>query len=288
MLIGNTPVARLQRVGNGCVFLKLETFSPNATYFDRVARALCDQAKLPQGALVREAGNRALCIAVAAQARARKLQLECWLSEDASIEVRQSLELWGAKLTLTPFEAGPEGARVAARAAGKLLSETYPSVRIAVAHQLGRELIETVKADGGRIDAFVAGCDTGATLSGVMSELKHQWPMIDGIAVQPAKSPVIDHGIWKPHRQPGNASGPTVPMLDRTLVSRTMDVSDEDAWAMRARLGKDEGLLVSVASAASVCAAERLVAEKGAACRVYALAVDTGERDFSLDAFFAA
>ncbi len=287
MLIGKTPVARLQRVGRGCVFLKLETFSPNATYFDRVAKALCDQAALPAGATVVEAGNGALCIAVASQCAARGWKLKAWLPEDASIEVRQSLELWGAVLTLTPFEAGPEGSRIAARATGKLLSETYPSVRIAVAHDVGRELVDTVRADGGRIDAFVAGCGSGATLSGVMSELRAAWPGVEGVAVQPAKSPVIDHGIWKPHRQPGNASWPRVPMLDRTLVSRTIDVADEDAWAMRARLGREEGLLVSTASAASVCAAERLVAEKGDGCRVYALAVDTGERDFSLEAFFA-
>jgi len=286
MLIGKTPVARLQRVGQGCVFLKLETFSPNATYFDRVAQALCEQAELPGGSTVYEAGNGALCVAVAAQCAARGWSLKAWLPEDASIEVRQSLQLWGAAVTLTAFEAGPEGARAAGRAAGKLLSETFPSVRIAVAHEVGRELVETVRDDGGRIDAFVAGCGSGATLSGVMSELRAVWPSVEGVAVQPAKSPVIDHGIWKPHRQPGNASWPKVPMLDRTLVSRTMDVADSDAWAMRARLGREEGLLLSTASAASVCAAERLVAEKGDGCRVYALAVDTGERDFSLEGFF--
>lgn len=287
MLIGNTPIARLQRVGSGCVFLKLETFSPNATYFDRVAWALCEQARLPEGTQVREAGNGAMCVAVAAQCAARKLQLTCWLSEDASIEVRQALDRWGAKLHLTPFDLGAEGARLAAREAGKVLSETFPSVRLQVAHLLGRELTAQVKQGEGRIDAFVAGCGTGATLSGVLSELKAAWPMIEGVAVQPSKSPVIDHGIWKPHRQPGNTPGPKVPLLDRTLVARTMDVSDTDAWEMRARLGREEGLLLSVASAASVCAAERLVKEKGGDCRVYALAVDTGERDFSLEGFFS-
>ncbi len=286
MLIGNTPVARLQRVGAGCVYLKLETFSPNGTYFDRCAKALCDQAAWPEGTTVYEAGNGALCVAVAAQCAARRWKLQCWLSEDASIEVRQSLELWGAKLQLTPFEQGPEGARAEGRKSGRLLSETFPSVRIAVAHEVGRELIATVKEDGGRIDGFVAGCGSGATLSGVMSELRAAWPGVEGVAVQPALSPVIDRGVWRPHRQPGNASWASVPMLDRTLVSRTMDVTDNEAWEMRARLGREEGLLVSTASAASVVAAERLAQEKGEGSRIYALVVDTGERDFSLDGFF--
>jgi cysteine synthase A len=280
MVIGKTPLVRLQRVGSGRVALKLETISPDATYADRVAQALCDKAAFAEGTVVREAGDGALCIALAAQCAARRWKLEAWLAEDASIEVRQALEHFKVKLTLTPFESGPEGARTAARGSGVLLSEKFPSVRIGVAHELGRELIDDLV--GSRLDAFVAGVGTGATLSGVMSELRTLWPNAIGVAVQPAKAPVIDHGIWKPHRQPGNAQGPAVPMLDRTLVARTMDVSDTDAWAMRTRLGAEEGILVSVASAASVVAAERLAQEMGEGALIVALAADTGERDFSL------
>ena len=76
-----------------------------------------------------------------------------------------------------------------------------------------------------------------------------------------------------------------MPLLDRTLISRVVDVSDEEAWAMRSRLGKEEGLLLAASVAASVVAAERLVAEKGD-CRIYVLATDTGEREFSLESFF--
>ncbi len=261
MVIGHTPVVQLSRIGGGRVFLKLETRSPNATVADRLAFALCEKAALAEGATVREAGDGALCVALAGQCAMRRLKLEVWLSEDTSIEVRQALEHDGATVTLTPFESGPEGARTQARGQGPLLSEKFPSVRLSVAREIGKELIEDVKANGGRIDAFVAGAGSGATLSGVMSELRTVWPAVQGIAVQPAKAPVIDHGIWKPHRQPGNAQGPAVPLLDRTVVSRAIDVTDTDAWAMRTRLGASEGVLLSVASAASVVAAERLAAE---------------------------
>jgi cysteine synthase A len=280
MVLGKTPLVRLQRVGGGRVALKLETRSPDATMADRLAQALCDKAGYPEGAEVREAGDGALCIALAAQCATRRWKLKVWLPEDTSIEVRQALEHFGVPVTLTPFEGGPHGAKAAARGEGALLSERFPSVRIAVAHELGRELIADVGE--GRIDAFVAGAATGATLSGVMSELRHKWPTALGVAVQPAKAPVVDHGIWKPHRQPGIAPGPSVPMLDRTLVARVMDVSDTEAWAMRSRLGAEEGILLSVASAAAVVAAERLADELGDGAEVVALGADTGERDFSL------
>src|SRR5262249_9197559 len=143
-----------------------------------------------------------------------------------------------------------EGSRTAARGEGVLLSERFPSLRLQVAREVGKELIEELK--GGRVDAFVAGVATGATLSGVMSELRMVFPKVIGVAVQPAKAPVVDQGIWKPHRQQGIAQGPAVAMLDRTLVARTMEVSDEDAWAMRTRLGAQEGVLLSIASAGAV------------------------------------
>jgi cysteine synthase A len=280
MVIGKTPLVRLKRVGGGRVALKLETRSPDATLADRLAQALCDKAAFPEGTTVREAGDGALCIALAAQCAARRWKLKVWLPEDASIEVRQALEHFKVQVTLTPFESGPEGSRTAARGDGVLLSEKYPSLRLQVGREVGKELIEELKS--ARVDAFVAGVGTGATLSGVMSELRMVFPAVIGVAVQPSKAPVVDHGIWKPHRQPGIAQGPAVPMLDRTLVARTMDVSDTDAWAMRTRLGAEEGVLLSVASASAVVAAERLAAELGEGAEVIALAADTGERDFSL------
>jgi cysteine synthase A len=275
MVIGQTPVVRLQRVGAGRICLKLETFSPNATIADRLALALCDRSS---GGTIREGGDGALCIALAAQCAMRKWPFECWLSEDASIETRQALQHLAAKLTLTPFEEGPSGAKKRARQAGPLLSEEFGSVRLEVGHAIGAEIVKTEE----RVDAFVCGIGTGATISAVMSTLKTKWPHAVGVAVQPASAPVIDQRIWKPHRQPGNAPSANVPMLDRTLVSRVIDVRDEEAWEMRARLGREEGLLLSIGSAAAVVGAEKIAVELEAEATVLALAADTGERDFSL------
>lgn len=58
-------------------------------------------------------------------------------------------------------------------------------------------------------------------------------------------------------------------------------VDDATAWKMRERLGREEGLLLSAATAAHVEAACRVAARLGPEARVYALAFDTGERSFS-------
>lgn len=58
-------------------------------------------------------------------------------------------------------------------------------------------------------------------------------------------------------------------------------VDDATAWRMRERLGREEGLLLSAATAAHVEAACRVAARLGPDARVYALAFDTGERSFS-------
>lgn len=52
--------------------------------------------------------------------------------------------------------------------------------------------------------------------------------------------------------------------------------------ATRARLGAEEGLLVSLDSAGAVATAAQLARELGAGAVVYTVALDTGERDFSL------
>ena len=66
----------------------------------------------------------------------------------------------------------------------------------------------------------------------------------------------------------------------------TEEVDDAAAWAMRARLGREEGLLLSIGTAAGVALACRLAERLGPGARVCAIAFDTGERDFSLGGQF--
>lgn len=267
-LVGQTPVVRLQRVGGGRVWVKLEIRSPNATVMDRVARRLVRGAT----GTWREAADGALAIAVAMQGALHSRPVEVFLPEDTSLEVRQTLLTYGAKVTLTPFAQGGSGALAAARAAGEVLSDRAPEARLEAMAELGRELLESEE----RVDAFVAPLGTGATLTAIGRLLRTKWPAVQLIAVRPFATG------WRPHRQHGALPSALTPLLDPALVTATEVVDDAAAWKMRDRLGREEGLLCSAAAAAGIEAASRVALTLGADARVYALASDTGERSFSL------
>ena len=71
-------------------------------------------------------------------------------------------------------------------------------------------------------------------------------------------------------------------MLDRAVLDEIVTVSDEDAYAMTARLARDEGLLVGISSGANVTAAIGIAERLGAGKTVVTMLCDTGERYLSV------
>lgn len=110
------------------------------------------------------------------------------------------------------------------------------------------EIAKELRASEERIDAFVGP-----------KEFARWFPKV--VTVRPAAQPNRQHGAL-------GTDGDEV-------------VDDATAWKMRERLGREEGLLLSAATAAHVEAACRVAARLGPNARVYALAFDTGERSFS-------
>ena len=72
-------------------------------------------------------------------------------------------------------------------------------------------------------------------------------------------------------------------LKNRHLKPRTVEASAslEEQKVMRARLGAEEGLLLSLSTAACVVTAAKLLQLLPKAI-IYTVALDTGERDFSL------
>ncbi|MEI8257855.1 MAG: pyridoxal-phosphate dependent enzyme [Deltaproteobacteria bacterium] len=75
---------------------------------------------------------------------------------------------------------------------------------------------------------------------------------------------------------------------DSSVVDEVLTVADSDAWDMKLRLARDEGLLVGISAGANVCAALRVATRLGPGKTVVTVLCDTGERYFSLGPHFAA
>jgi cysteine synthase A len=141
---------------------------------------------------------------------------------------------------------------------------------------------EIWQATGGQVDAFVAGVGTGGTITGVGQVFKARRPGALIVAVEPIKSPVLRGGKPAGHGIQGIGPNFVPGVLDRSVIDEIIDVADEDAHAVSARLAKEEGLLVGISAGANVWAALQVAERLGKGKVVVTVLPDTGERYLSL------
>jgi cysteine synthase A len=297
--VGGTPIVRLARVvpaGAAWVFAKLESFNPGGSVKDRIAVSMIEAAeregRLAPGARVVEptSGNTGIGLALACAVKGYRLTLV--MPDSTSLEHRQALEAYGAELVLTPAEGGmpPAVARASelARKGGALLLQQFENPANPAAHRDGtaRELTAAFDALGAPADAFVAGVGTGGTITGVAGVLRRDRPGTLLVAVEPEACAVLSGGPPGATRIQGLGAGFVPRVLDPGAYDRIERVSDEEAWSMKLRLAREEGLLVGTSSGAAVVAAIRVARELGAGRRVATVLPDTGERYFSMAEWF--
>ncbi len=114
------------------------------------------------------------------------------------------------------------------------------------------------------------------------SALKERLPGVRVIGVEPARSPVLSGGRFRPHGIQGIGASFVPGVLDRAVLDEVMTVRDEDATATARRLGREEGLLVGISSGANVWAACQVAESLPADRVVVTVLCDTGERYLSV------
>src|SRR6478609_4026337 len=121
--LGRTPLVGLPRLSPGPdvrLWAKLEDRNPTGSIKDRPALAMVEAAEasgvLTPGATILEptSGNTGISLAMAAKLKG--YHLICVMPENTSIERRQLLELYGAKIIFSPAEGGSNTAVAHAKA----------------------------------------------------------------------------------------------------------------------------------------------------------------------------
>jgi len=301
-LIGHTPLVRLNRVvpeGAATVWGKAEHLNPGGSVKDRICLAMLDRAEaegdLAPGAAVVEptSGNTGVGLALVSAVRGYRLTLT--MPASMSLERRQLLEAYGAQVVLTAPEEVMQGAIAEARRRvaedGAFMAQQFdnPANPEVHAETTAREILEAFAADGSPDgpDAFVAAVGTGGTISGVGRVLKDRRRDTRIVAVEPAASPVLAGGEPGPTKIQGIGAGFVPGNYDPSVVDEILALSDRDAWEMKNRLARDEGILVGISAGANVAAAIRVAERLGPGHEVVTILCDTGERYFSLDEYFA-
>ncbi|MEN8260360.1 MAG: cysteine synthase A [Pseudomonadota bacterium] len=292
-LIGGTDLVKLQRLTSGDsadVLIKLESRNPGGSAKDRIGLAMITEAEvtgklMKDGTIVEPtSGNTGIALAMVAAAMGYSCILT--MPESMSVERRQLLMLLGAEIVLTPGQAGMTGAIDKAEELVKQIPGAYMPQQFEnpanpeIHRQTTAE--EIWSATGGLIDAFVCGVGTGGTITGVADVIKKRKNNFQAFAVEPAESPVISGGRHSPHRIQGIGAGFIPANLSLDLLDGVEQVSTDEAFAMRARLFREEGILAGISSGASVCAALRIAKKLGPGKTVVTMIHDTGERYLSM------
>lgn len=298
-LIGHTPLVRLDRYSGdidaaGTLYAKVEFFNPGGSVKDRVALNMIDRAEasglLKAGATIIEptSGNTGVGLAMVGAARGYKVVLT--MPETMSVERRILLSALGAKIVLTPGEAGMKGAiaeaeRLRDSIEGAVILGQFDNPANPEAHYLttGPEIWNALD---GNVDYFVAGVGTGGTVSGVGRYLKERRPEVTIIGVEPSDSPVLNGGQPGAHGLQGIGAGFVPTTYSAGYVDEVMTVGTEEAYAAARRLAASGGLLVGISSGAALHAAGIIARRpENSGKNIVVLLPDTGERYLSTDLY---
>jgi cysteine synthase A len=292
-LVGGTPLVRLNRIpkaGGAMVLAKLESLNPGGSVKDRIALAMVEDAErrgvLKAGATLVEptSGNTGIGLAMVCAVRGYRLILT--MPDDMSAERQRLLARYGAEIHLTPAIEGMTGAVFAAQEICREHPEYYMPMQFEnpanpEAHRRTTAL-EILDATEDRLDVFVAAVGTGGTVTGVGEILKERLPGVRVIGVEPARSPVLSGGRFRPHGIQGIGASFVPGVLNRSVLDAIVQVRDEDATTMARRLAREEGLLVGISSGANVFAACQVAETLPADQVVVTVLCDTGERYLSV------
>lgn len=264
-MIGNTPMVKLNNIGKGNVYVKLEKYNPAGSIKDRAVYYMVENLEknglLKKGDVLVEAtsGNTGIALSMIGSLKGYKVIIV--MPETMSVERRTLMKAYGAELILTDGSLGMKGS---IEMMNKLLSENsnYRSLRqfdneynpFSHYNTTGVEIFNQVKD----VDIFVCGVGTGGTISGVGKYLKEQNQNIKIVAVEPEGSPVISKNKKGSHKIQGIGAGFIPKNYNANVVDGVMTITDEESYEGVRMMAEKEGILVGISSGANVYAALKL------------------------------
>ena len=264
-LVGNTPLAKIQRLWSGeyvTVLGKLEGNNPAGSVKDRPAlnmiRGAEERGEIKPGDTLIEAtsGNTGIALAMAAAMKGYKMVL--LMPDNMSEERRASMRAFGAEIISVSQAAG--GMELARDTALQMQEEGKGRVLDQFANDdnwnahyesTGPEIWRDT---AGEVTHFISSMGTTGTIMGVSKYLKEQNRAIEIIGVQPeGESQIPGIRRWPIEYLPK--------IFDAKRVDRTLDVTQANAEHMMRQLATQEGIFAGVSSGGAMHVALEVAAE---------------------------
>lgn len=261
-LIGNTPLLEIRKIAEGLpagvrVFAKLEGFNPGGSVKDRPALRMIQEGiragKLTAGKVILDSTSGNTGIGLALIGKVLGYPVELVIPANVSVERKQIIQAYGAKITFSDALEGSDGAIRLSREILERNPDRYfkpdqyfnPMNPQAHYETTGPEIY---RQSEGKITHFVAGIGTGGTIMGTGRYLKEVNPDIQVVAVEPDDAL---HGLEGLKHM---ASSIVPGIYDEEQLDEKIPVSTEEAYAMVYQLSQEEGILVGQSSGAAMFA----------------------------------
>jgi cystathionine beta-synthase len=277
--MGNTPLVRLERIGRDLpvpLYAKLEFMNPGGSVKDRVGANIVEQAEkrgeLKPGGTIVEAtsGNTGVGLAIAAALKGYKTIFV--MPDKMSNEKILLLRAYGAKVVITPTDAGPGDPRSYYEVAKKfarevpnaVLANQYHNPDNPLTHELstGPELWEQTE---GKLTDVIIGIGTGGTITGVGRYLKAKNPNIQIVGVDIEGSILTE--IWQNNGKIPEGVYPKtykVEGIGEDFLPSTMDIQyvdaieragDRESFLWARQLVRQEGIFAGGSSGSAIAGA---------------------------------
>ena len=288
-LIGNTPLLSLEESTGYHIFAKAEFLNPGGSIKDRIAKNMIEAAekdgRLKPGMTIVEptSGNTGIGLALCGVRKGYKVIIV--MPENMSEERKKIIRALGAELVLTPPELSVEGAvteaeRIASSSDEYFVPQQFQNPANPEIHYR-TTAVELCKQLGKKIDIYVSGIGSGGTLQGVAKYLLEQNPDTRIVAVEPKNVSALLGDEPGLHQIQGIGDGFIPDILDTSIITDIVEVSDEDAIETARSLARIQGLLVGTSAGANVWTAIQMAQKYGKDKVIATILPDRAERYFS-------
>jgi len=284
--IGNTPLLRFERLGNGTndvrVLAKAEWTNPGGSVKDRAASNIVSEAlrsgQLRPGKTLLDSTSGNTGISYAMLGAAYGFPVTLCMPSNVSLQRKRIIRAYGAEIVYTDPGEGSDGAILKARELAAADSQRYHYADQYSndanwrAHYANGTADEIWRQTGGAVTHFVAMLGTSGTFVGTSRRLRELNPKVVCISLEP-DSPF--HGIEGAKYMESSI----VPRIyDPTIADEKIGIGTESAQEMARKLAREEGLLVGVSSAAALVGALKVANSAQAGSVVVTIFPDSGDK----------
>ena len=306
--IGNTPLVSLERLVKhwkleGRILAKLDNLNPTGSKKDRIALGMIREAErkglLKPGQTVIEetSGNTGNGLALVCSLMG--YPFIAVMSKGNSIERVRLCQALGAKVVRVEQSPDSKPGTVSSADMDLVMAETerltkelgafyvgqFSNADNALSQETtGNEMWEQSE---GKIDAIADFIGTGGGFTGIATAMRRHSSNVHCYVVEPANAPY--YGKWTPngkgHRIQGGGYAREIPFLDRSLITDSVGVTDDEAIETTRLLSSMEGIFCGFSSGAHAAAARKLLEgpEKGKTVAI--VICDTGLKYLSTDLY---